>query len=504
MGRNGALLGRRVRGYALGTSAIALGFVLGNPAAAQCAPDPTVANGTTNCTGTDNDGLTVATDNTRVTVAAGAVVRPGNADAAITVRAYGTPITVAGLIDGGAKAGVLVFAGEPRTTTCTDPYAGASVNYCIPGSIQTSYPSANASITVAEGGSVIGGNAILLRRAASNTNGSISATVNNAGAITGTAGAAILADTAGGFNALSISNAATGKITGGIAGSVSYVTNEGRIDGRTRAAIASTTGFNVTNSGTILSSGAPATLSAAGYLSVTNAAGATIGGSATAISTTGTLSLTNNGTINGSVVSTAAADGSFGPSSTIDTRGGTINGDLLLGAGNDTLRARYDVATGRVSSVTGRIDGGGGINTLAIGMDADTTLASAVLPTNFQLLGLDLSNNATVTIARGFTTGSGIALGGSGTVINQASLVTRGPAVTSAFGTSGLGFTNQGTITATFDNAAGGTSQFAVKAPGRLTNDGTIIANGGPTGRPDHFSGCPVPATLLLTIALRR
>ena len=137
------------------------------------------------------------------------------------------------------------------------------------------------------------------------------------------------------------------------------------------------------------------------------------------------------------------------------------------------------MATGRVSSVTGTIDGGAGTDTLAIGVDADTTLASAVLPTNFELLGLDLSNNATVTIARGFTTGSGVPLSGSGTVINQATLVTRGAAVTTGFGATGLTFTNQGAITATFDDGNGTASRFAVSTPSTVNNSGTITAVNG-------------------------
>ncbi len=468
MGRNVVLRGRRVRNYALGTSAIALGMALGSPASAQCTPDPTVANGTTTCTGTDADGLTVTTDNTRVTVAADAIVRPGSADAGITTQAPNTSLTIAGLVDGGQKSGILITTDAPRTVPC-DPYAGASVGYCVPGSVQTIYPSASAAISISAGGAVTGSNAILLRRAPSNTGGSVSASVSNSGSITGTAGEAILSDVVGGISNLSISNTATGTITGGIAGSVSFLSNQGRIDGTSRSAIASSTGLSIENTGTIVSNGAPATLSAGGYLYVTNAAGATIGGSAAAISTSGALSLTNNGTINGSVISAATSG-----QSTIDTRNGTINGDLRLGAGNDTLRAKYDVVSGRVSSITGTIDGGAGTDTLAIGIDADATIARALLPTNFELLGLDLSNNATVTIASSFTSGSGISLAGYGAVINQAALVTRGPAVT-GFGATGLTFTNQGTITATLDYA----SQFAVSAPGTLNNDGTITGIGG-------------------------
>ena len=473
MSLNGALRGRRVRSYALGTSAIALAMVLGGPAAAQCSPDPTTVNSTTNCTGTDDNGLTVATNGTRVTVAKDAVVRPGASAAAITLGARDLSLSVAGLIDGGiGKAGVLVTAGAPSSYICTDPYAGPGYYYCTPGTLVTNYPSANASITVAAGGTVTGAQGLVIRRDPANTVGSVSAYVTNAGTITGSDGRAILADTAG-SNGLSLTNAKTGAINGSVTGAISYVTNNGVIAAGTGGAIATTqSGFNLYNTGHITSTDTTATVTGTGYTYVSNAAGATIGGSATAVSATGVLSLTNAGTINGSVVVAGGAAGS----STIDTRSGMINGDLRLGAGNDTLRARYDVATGRVSSITGSIDGGAGRDTLAIGIDADTVIASAVLPTNFELLGLDLSNNAVATLAPTFTSGSGsgIALSGTGSVINQAALVTRGPAVTNDFGYAPA-FTNQGSITATLDNAG----QFAVTTGNKTSNSGTITAVNG-------------------------
>ncbi|MCD2316611.1 autotransporter outer membrane beta-barrel domain-containing protein [Sphingomonas sp. IC-11] len=471
--------GRRMGRYGLSASAITLAVVLAGPATAQCTPDPTISGGTINCTGSDADGLTVVTDNTTVIVARGASVQPRAAAAAITTLGQGNTLRVAGLVDGGAaKAGVFVTTGDPRTVPC-DPYAGASPIYCVPGSTQTIYPSSRAAIDVVAGGTISGAQGILVRRSPANTVGFVSATITNAGTIAGTAGEAILADQTG-FGGLSVYNRAGGRITGGIAGTVSYVDNAGTIDGVGRAAIASTqAGLNIVNTGSIVSSGTPATVSGGGFVTISNAAGATIGGSATAIRTTGTLNLTNAGTINGSVVSTAPS----GQGSTIDTRSGTINGSLTLGAGDDTLRARFDAASGRVSSITGAIDGGAGTDTLAIGIDADTTITRTVLPTNFELLGLDLSNNATATLATGFTTGNGVALSGSGTVVNNTALVTGGPAVTTSFGSGGFGLTfdNRGTITATFANAGPATTgQFAVGSPDTVTNSGTITSLGGP------------------------
>jgi len=473
MNLNGVLRGRRVRDYALGTSTVALAMVLGGPAAAQCSPDPTTVNGTTNCTGTDDNGLTVATSGTRVTVGKDAVVRPGAAPAAITLRANSLSLSVAGLVDGGAnKPGVLVTNAAPFTYICTDPYAGPSYFYCVPGSVVTSYPSTDASISVAAGGMITGAQAIAMRRDPANTQGGINVSISNAGTITGTDGRAILSDPVN-YGSLSVNNAKTGTINGSIVAPVNYVSNDGAINGGANGAITSGYSFlSINNTGQITSSGTTATVqgSGNGYFYIFNAAGGTIGGGSTAIRATGYLSLNNQGTINGSVIATATAGGS----STIDTRTGTINGDLTLGAGNDMLRARYDVTTGRVSSITGAIDGGAGSDTLAIGIDADTTLFSAVLPTNFELLGLELSNNAAVTLAPSFTSGSGVALSGSGKVVNQAALVTRGPAVTSE-SYYGLTFVNDGSITATLNNA----NEYAVGYIDTITNNGAIIALNG-------------------------
>jgi len=475
IGRESASRGRRVRACALGTSAIALGMLWTGAAAAQCAPDPTVAGGTTTCTGTDADGLVVATDNTRVVVAPDAIVRAGTSAAGIVTRGNSVSLAVNGLVDGGVgKPGVFVTTG-PATSVPCDPYAGASVGYCVPGSTVTSYPGASVTIEIGAGRTVTGAQGVLIRRDPTNSNGFIGASITNAGRITGTTGPAVVADGLG-SGTLSITNAATGRIDG-IAGQLSFLNNAGLVDGGTNAALAATagpfaSGLTVTNTGRIVSNGAAATLSSAGFLSVTNASGATIGGSGTAISTAGTLFLTNAGTIAGSVVSTAGN----GTTSTIDTRTGTIIGELRLGAGNDTLRARFDPTTGRVSSVTGGIDGGAGTDTLAIGIDADTSIGRAVLPTNFELLGLDLSNNATATLLPGFTTGSGIALSGQGALINRADLVTAGPAIT-ASSSFGLAVTNAGTITASF--GSGDTFRAAVGSPATVTNTGTITANGG-------------------------
>ncbi|MDG2515790.1 hypothetical protein P7B04_24300 [Sphingobium yanoikuyae] len=456
-----------MRVLALQTSAMLGALLVAEPAFAACTPDPTVANATTNCTGTDSDGLTVDASNSRVVVAQGAIVRPGNAVAAILSRSSNAGFEIRGLVDGGSnKAGLFVTTG-PATTVPCDPYAGASPVYCFPGSSVTVYPSANAGISVLAGGTITGAQGILIRR--SSGNGSISVDLDNAGTITGTAGPAIIADQTG-LGALRATNRASGTI-GGIMGSLTYIDNAGTIDGGSNSAIASTYQLtSVINSGRIVSSGQAATLDGTGNLFVSNAVGATIDGSATAIRTTGALSLSNQGIINGSVISTA----SNGQASTIDTRSGTINGDLLLGAGDDMVRALYDATTGRIRSITGTVDGGGGIDTIAFGVDADTTFRHVVLPTNFERLGFDLSKDAVATLAPDFNADTAIHISGGGTLVNQAALVTSGPAITSAFSVGGLSFDNRGSIVSTTNSSI----VYAARAP-IVTNSGTITTYGG-------------------------
>jgi hypothetical protein len=460
--------------WALGTSFAAMAAGWGAPAAAQCTPDPTVANGTTNCTGTDSDGLSVTTSGTNVVVAAGAVVQPGAAAAAITTSSGLAYVTVNGRVDGGSKTGLLVTTPAPYVTTgACDPYAGASPDFslCTPGLLV--YPSASSTIMVGAGAVVTGSQAVLAQRLAGGTSNFINLSLSNAGTLIGSAGPAVVLDT--GSALARVDNLASGRI-GGIAGTLGSIFNMGTVDGGTIAAIAATgSSLTVNNegSGRVVSAAGTTTVSSAGELTVNNAAGATIGGGSVALSAAGRIILTNYGTINGSVVSTAVPSPLVLSASTINTVQGTINGNLALGSGDDTLRVRYDPATGRISSITGTIDGGAGIDTLVIGVDRDLTLGSAALPTNFELLGFDLSNNAAVTLSAAFPS-IGVSMNGSGSLTNLANLVTTGPAITSGFSQS-LSFTNQASISATLSQA----TQFAVAGPGTITNNGTIAAAGG-------------------------
>lgn len=451
---------------ALGASVIAIGIATALPASAQCSPDPTPTNGTTNCAGTDEDGVAATGNNAHVVVAQDAIVKAGTRPAAIAASGSGVYITVNGTVDGGSKAGVGFIAGPPIMAPC-DPYAGATVGTCTPGTTVTVNPSASGTLTVATGASVTGAQALLLTRDPANATGYLSVQLANAGTMTGNAGPAIV-DQASGNAYLWISNTVSGSI-GGIAGAVGQINNDGVITGDTGSAIA-TTSTTIRNTGRIVSSGTAATVGSTDTLSINNTAGATIGGGTTAISAGGALSLTNAGTIDGSVVSTAAA----GQNSAIDTRDGTIDGDLLLGAGDDTLRAAFDPATGRISSITGAIDGGAGTDVVTISIAADGTLGAVALPTDFEQIGFDLSNNATITLSPAFSGSGGISFGGSGTVINAADLTTAGPAVTVVPTGYPLTFDNRATIVSTLD-----ASKIAVGTPNTLINSGAITAIGG-------------------------
>ncbi len=448
-------------------------------AQAQCSPDPVVANGTTTCTGTDADGLTVTTFGTRVAIGAGATVLGGNDGGAIVNRATGTTIALDGRIDGGSGAGIFVNTAEPGYERCPDdPYAGASVPFpfCRPGTYQFVYPSSSTSITVGTGATVTGTQALLLRPNLYNHVGIASATLTNAGTMTGTAGPAILTDGDAGNTSLSVINLAGGTIAG-MQGQITQLTNAGTVSAAGGIAFASRVGRAVvTNTGTI----------------------ATPGG--TAISVDGALVLNNGGTITGAVVSRASS----GQNSTIDTLFGTIDGNLTLGAGDDTILARLD--GGRlVTGITGAIDGGAGIDTLSVSILDDATLGAVALPTGFERLGLITTANRTVTLGSTFGAPGGLLqISGGGTVINDGVLRGNASIVSDTFvGNGSVAFVNAQTIDATGGDAASyavtlnwarafgnsGTVTSAVNGvsvtSGSFDNSGAITA----TGTAVNFAG---------------
>ncbi|AJP71003.1 autotransporter domain-containing protein [Sphingomonas hengshuiensis] len=453
------------------------------------------AGGTTNCTGTDGDGLEVATSSTRVVVEAGAQVLPGGAAAAIVNTGYSDTYLVYGSIAGGSVPGMVLSSGPARLVPC-DPYGGVAVRYC-PSPYELAYPLGSATITIAEGGAISGSSAILLRRRSdigSTSTNYVQATIDNAGSLTGTAGPALVAEA--GTTFVRIDNRATGTING-ISGTFQNIDNAGLIDGGSGSAITSAsqalvsnsgtiasnsslatiqgTPVSVTNSGTIRNSGSGAAIDSVGVLYLENRTGgviATNGG--VAIRASAQVSIVNAGTITGSIV---AGAGQYS-GSTIDNLAGTIDGSIQFGGSNDTLKVRFDSATGRVAGVTGTIDGGAGVDLLQLGISADATLGQGALPTGFEQLSLQIANNSTVTIASANGTANGITATGSGRLINTATLVTTGSAITTNWSNydSRLDVENSGSITAT------ATSPYlaAVRVyPGSFTNSGSVVSNGG-------------------------
>lgn len=208
-------LRRRRLSLAVGTSALAWALACPTAVSAQCAPDPTTAEGTTICAGLDSDGLAITTSRTQIVVESGATVRPGLADAAMRIGATETGLTVDGLIDGAGKAGISVVAGPVRMVPC-DPYAGASVHWCTPGTLVPSHPSASATITIGAGGIVTGAQALSVSRDPDNFQGLLDVKLVNAGTMTGTAGPAIVATGTSFFGTASVavSNLSTGTIAG--------------------------------------------------------------------------------------------------------------------------------------------------------------------------------------------------------------------------------------------------------------------------------------------------
>jgi len=212
----------------------------------------------------------VTTNATTVSVESGATVS-AMSGSAVTV-AINAPnniasrtatILVAGAINGNSSAGIRLTEG-----TLPSGYYGISTSI---------------GITVTEGGSISGANAITLGPVAGFTS-STRATLDNAGSLIGTSGAAVVAS--GSYVSFtSMVNRASGTI-GGISGTVGTIDNAGLIDGGFNSAITGATPANyasLTNSGQIVSNGAASTIFNLGS-QVTNSGRIANSGSGAAIS----------------------------------------------------------------------------------------------------------------------------------------------------------------------------------------------------------------------------
>lgn len=484
---------RSLRSRLLGCSVVALTAATGGAAYADCAPNPPVAYSPTTCSGATVGGLTVSTYST-VTVANGASLTVGTGDAAaFTATSPGASfytntvgLNVDGRIDGAGASGVIASSG---------------------GSY--GFPATQLNINVSLTGTIEGATAVQVLATPGNTFGRVIVSLDNAGLVRSASGPALVAANSSLTGFSSVTNHLGGYI-GGINGVVTTLTNAGTIDGGAGSAYgyAATNNFGVfpstlTNSGLILSNGAAATLdlpagqtitnsgtignagsgaaiNAGQFLGVTNEAGGVISSAGPIVISADGLTLTNRGTITGSVVTS----GLYGYGSTIDTTGGLIQGDLLLGSRDDLLIGKWDASAGLLTGVSGRIDGGGGVNTLQIGFSQNSTLdpvlSQVVLPSNFQRLNVQLSQDAILTLYGDAV--DGLRIGGVGTFITTGTVTSQGTAfkVGFPFGAN-INFNNTGDITANFPPPA--SDPYALTALDLrvigFSNTGTITANGG-------------------------
>lgn len=488
--------------FALGSSIATVAAASASPAWAQCSPDPTVANSTSDCTGTDTDGLRVTTSGSKVRVASLASVA-GDGGAAITVDIGQVPgsyetrtaaINVGGRVDGGTQSGIAVLSG-PEAANSYDFYG------------------TTANITVEAGATVSGATGITVGPSSGNVYAPALISVTNAGTITGTSGIAMLAtDPArGAFDV--VHNAQSGTI-GAIIGTVGELKNAGIIDGGSLSAIDQTTIYNshpyptgwtnsgtvrstssaatianlstvfspLTNSGTITNAGTGAAIQGQGISIVNLAGGAISTAGRTAIVAT-SLTLTNSGTITGDIVTQPAFGTYF--YSIIDSTKGTVAGNVSLGSGNDLVYGLYDGTATLVTGITGTLDAGEGTNALALAPDADLTVSTAIaLPTGFQHLRLAPAADTTLTLGQYFVAPGTIELDGSGTVVNTAAITTQGQAFVVPYSVSGSpSLTNTGSIDATVTQ---GYYAVALGFYGTLTNSGTITSSGNGVGTDGH------------------
>ena len=495
--------GRRRRlSYVLGSSVLALGMAT-STAHAQCAPDPTVANGTTICSGSDTDGLVMTTNGSTVVVADGATTGQVRVDIPVVPDSYQqrlATINVLGHVNGGSQSGIVVQPG----TASADTY---------------DYYGTLATISVATGGQISGVNGVVADGSGTSYSRAL-ASIDNAGTITGTSGIALLAirPDRGGF--LLIINAASGTI-GAISGGVGTLVNAGTIDGGTRSAIDQMTTYNsslgfgdwtnsgtirantsaatinqlsqlqmFTNSGTIANSGSGAAIQG-DHIELTNLAGGRISTAGHVAVAAGTaLTLVNTGTIVGDVTSSQGYGSYF--SSSVDSTAGQIVGNVAFGSGDDILYARYDGTATLVTGITGTIDGGTGTNSVVLAPASDVRITRAVtLPSSFQRLRLAPGAGATLTLGDGFVAPSVLEITGAGTIVNETTLRINNQAFVQPYTLSSGTLVNKGTIQATVpafyyaldlgnsnltNSGSIESSGNGINTYGTISNSGTIVA----------------------------
>ncbi|WP_303758639.1 autotransporter outer membrane beta-barrel domain-containing protein [Sphingobium yanoikuyae] len=469
------------------------------PAWAQCAPDPTIANGVTECSGIDADGLRINTDGSTIIVASSAQVRGRDRSAIIvdilgTVNNYQprlTTIMVDGQVDGGLHSGIAVLSGSIQ-----------------PGSYD--FYGTQANIVVTAGARITGSVGITAESSTGNEYGAALISLTNAGTISGSNGIAMQAITPSRNGFASIDNQEGGSI-GAIVGTIGRLTNAGLIDGGTRSAIDQTSDYNSaaypygwTNSGTIRSTSSAATIAnlRTVFTGLSNSGTIANGGSGAAIQDSGNgqgiaidnlaggristagpvaiaanaLKLNNAGTITGDIVTIPVFGYSF--FSSIDSTQGRIEGNVTLGGDRNEVYARYDGNPTLQTGITGTISVAGDNNSLILAPTTDLVLSTAItLPTGFSYLRIAPDKDATLSLAAGFITPGTLILAGQGKIINDAAIVTNGPAFASSYMLTGApSLVNRGTVDAQLTES----HQYAIdlSSYGSLDNSGTIRSSG--------------------------
>lgn len=322
-----------------------------------------------------------------------------------------------------------------------------------------------------------------------------SANLDNAGIISAAQGPAILSSDLQNAGFYTIINRSTGTI-GGITASFRTLDNAGTIDGGTGSAITTRSSNlsdslpQITNSGTITSAGVQTIsdttdllrLTNAGVITntvggtalslarseITNQAGGTISASGGTAIAASALELVNRGTITGAITTTGTTR--------VDSIGGRIDGDVRLGAGDDIVLATLDGSGAVSTGITGQLDGGGGTNELRIAFDRSVVLHTLPTVSSFQRIGVNLLNQATVTLAEDFTNSRTTTVSGQGAILNLAQITTTGPAFIGD--NASVTLTNNGSISSSLspDQYALAFQPFGAVI---LNNAGSITANGG-------------------------
>ncbi|QJU59181.1 autotransporter domain-containing protein [Sphingomonas sp. AP4-R1] len=413
-------------------SILAIATALAMPAASQCVPDPVSANATVTCSGADTDGIVISVPAT-VVVGSGASVANGvSRDAAISLASSTSGATVVTLTNNGS---ISSSAGAAMATQGDPTRIGL------------------VALTNAAGASIIG------------VNGAINTVVGrltNAGTIDGGAGSALTFPSSAGAIIFPASLSNSGSILSrSTAATIDYPFSPPQL---------------FTNSGTIANSGTGLAIDGHDQsLNVVNAAGGVISSAGpTAISDSFQLTLTNAGTINGGIVATGAFP------NRIDTTAGVINGAITFGNGNDRLIATIGTSS-LVGNVSGPINGGGGTDLLELIVATDRTITDTTLPTNFEILQLDVTNGAKLTLSAPPPSG-GYYVRGTGTVIVGTDMTTTGPAISPSYvqenrGLETLNFVNDRTIIATLPTSY--SAAVSVQSAGTVTNTGTITGLNG-------------------------